>query len=115
MLLSLAAGTALAAVLVVATGWADVARAVALVGWALAAVVAVRLIEQALAALAWACLLGPSEVRRPGLYVGVRLVRESINALLPVLQVGGDLAGARLLVTRGGVPAGPATASVLVD
>ncbi len=114
MLLCLAGGLALTIVLVVATGWADILAAVRSVGWWLLAITGVRLVELALAGIAWGCLLGNDVLRRPWLYVGVRLVRESINALLPVLQVGGDLVGGRLLTFRG-VPAGPAAASVLVD
>ena len=97
MLLCLAAGLALTIVLVVATGWADILAAVRSVGWWLLAITGVRLVELALAGIAWGCLLGNDVLRRPWLYVGVRLVRESINALLPVLQVGGDLVGGRLL------------------
>jgi putative membrane protein len=44
----------------------------------------------------------------------VRFIREAINALLPVAQVGGEIAGVRLM-TLFGVPGGLAGASVLVD
>ena len=44
----------------------------------------------------------------------LRWIRESINSLLPVAQVGGEVAGARLL-TFYGVPGSVAGASVLVD
>jgi putative membrane protein len=46
--------------------------------------------------------------------VGLRFVREGINTLLPMAQVGGDLIGARLLTFRG--IAGPlAAANIIVD
>src|SRR5262249_31525578 len=44
----------------------------------------------------------------------VRFIREATNALLPLMQVGGDLIGARLIMFRG--IAGPlAAASIVVD
>ncbi|MFX6269937.1 lysylphosphatidylglycerol synthase domain-containing protein, partial [Acinetobacter baumannii] len=46
--------------------------------------------------------------------ISLRFVREGINTLLPVAQVGGDLIGARLL-TRRGTPGGMAGASMFVD
>jgi putative membrane protein len=44
----------------------------------------------------------------------VRFIREAINALLPVAQVGGEVAGARLM-TLLGIAGGLAGATVLVD
>jgi putative membrane protein len=44
----------------------------------------------------------------------LRFVREAVNVLLPVAQVGGDLIGARLLTLRG-VAGALAAASVIVD
>ncbi len=44
----------------------------------------------------------------------VRFIREAINTLLPVAQVGGEIAGARIM-TFFGVSAGVAGATVLVD
>ena len=48
------------------------------------------------------------------IFMLLRWLRESINCLLPVAQVGGDLIGARLL-TFWGPPGGQAGASVIVD
>ena len=53
-------------------------------------------------ALGWGALLDPP--RRPGvrrLFI-LRWIRESVNSLLPVAQVGGDVVRARLLVRGGG-------------
>jgi putative membrane protein len=44
----------------------------------------------------------------------IRWIRESINSLLPVAGVGGDIAGARL-ANKGGVPGPQAAASMVVD
>jgi hypothetical protein len=46
--------------------------------------------------------------------IWTRWIRESINALLPVAGVGGDVAGARLVNQRGGTGA-QAAASMVVD
>ena len=46
--------------------------------------------------------------------VRVRFIREAINMLLPVAQVGGEIAGARV-VTFSGIPAALPGATVLVD
>src|SRR4030095_12767702 len=44
----------------------------------------------------------------------VRFIREAANALLPLMQVGGDLIGARLIMF-GGVAGPLAAASIIVD
>jgi putative membrane protein len=46
--------------------------------------------------------------------INVRFIREAINTLLPVAQIGGEIAGARLM-TFHGIPGGLAGATVLVD
>ena len=53
---------------------------------------------------------------RPGFLdvLWIRWIRESINSLLPVAGVGGDVAGARLAHQRG-VPGAQAAASMVVD
>ncbi len=114
LLLAAAAGLGLAAVLVASQGFGQVLAAVVSVGWASLAVVALRVVQVAGAGWAWAALM-PAEVRVPSsVYVMLRWVRESINTLLPVAQVGGDIIGARLLSFRG-VEGGLAGASILVD
>lgn len=68
----------------------------------------------AMANLSWRELL-PRE-NRPGTLalLWIRWVRESINTLLPVAQLGGDLVCARLVYLRG-VPAASAIGSMVVD
>jgi putative membrane protein len=106
-------GLALAMVLIAFQGFADVGSTLLGIGWGLGLVVATRLVEMAGAGLAWRALLRPTPVP-PKTFVFLRAIRESINALLPVAQVGGDLIGARLLTFYG--PSGAAAgASVIVD
>ena len=107
-------GLGLAIYLIVAAGAADVAKAVLLVGWGLIPVTLFHLIPMSLSALSWRDLLPRSG--GPGIagVILIRWLRESINGLLPVAGVGGDLVGARLTHLRG-VPGAVAAASTVVD
>ena len=95
-------------------GFGAILAGIAAVGWALALIVAIRLVALAIAGMAWAAALGQA-VRAPlaGL-IGLRIIREAINCLLPAAQIGGDLIGGRLLAQRGVAP-GLAMAGILVD
>jgi putative membrane protein len=95
-------------------GLSDVAEAVVLVGWGIALVITARIVVTVLLAYAW-WLVVPGG-RRPSLHdcVKIRLVRDAINALLPSAQIGGDIVGARLLVSRG-VGAALSAASLVTD
>ncbi|WP_237476786.1 flippase-like domain-containing protein [Lichenibacterium dinghuense] len=109
-----AVGVAAAVALVAFYGWQPILEAVRAVGWGVLPVSLVRAGEAAGAAVCWWLLLDRqnSETLRATLLL--RWVRESVNALLPVAQVGGEVVGARLL-TFWGVPKSLAAASVLVD
>jgi putative membrane protein len=108
------AGLLLAVGLVATQGFAAVGDAFASIGWGVAVIVALRLVQVVGAGASWWALL-PASTRVPArVYVLLRWVRESINTLLPVAQVGGDLVGARLLSFYG-VEGGLAGASILVD
>ena len=84
------------------------------IGWGLVAVVLVRACTLVVAGLGWARLVQPFVTLKSSVFGLLRWIRESINVLLPVAQVGGDLMGGRLL-TFWGVSAGVAVASILVD
>jgi putative membrane protein len=105
------------AALVVLTIWSGldaVGHAIASVGWGILLVVIVRVVTVSAAGVGrW--LLFPSKVRPQfGACLLLRFVREAVNVLLPVAQVGGDVVGARLL-TGYAVPGALAAASVIVD
>jgi putative membrane protein len=106
-------GLSIFAALTFYEGAGDVAQAFASVGFGALGIAAIRLTQTFLSAFAWRALL-PRPRPRPWLLCKLRWVRESINNLLPVAQIGGDLLGARLLSNRG-VPGGRASASVIVD
>jgi putative membrane protein len=100
--------------LFLSSGLEDVAAAVVSAGWGALIVVVARGFAVAWAGLGWFVIF--PRAARPTLWdcMTLRFVREGINTLLPVAQVGGDFVGARLLTKRG-VPGGVAGASMFVD
>jgi len=113
LLVAAALGLLLAIGFIGHEGFAAVAEAFTAVGWGLAAVVLLRAVQIAGAGLGWWCVFPDA---RPPLTtcINVRFIREAINTLLPVAQIGGEIAGARLM-TLHGIPGGLAGATVLVD
>lgn len=102
------------AALVVLLGAADVLEAFARVGWGIAAVSVWRVIPILAATRGWRALfLRSSRPRLSSLFL-YRWVSESVNNLLPVAQVGGDMVRARLATLRG-VPAASSAATVVGD
>src|SRR5262249_39845737 len=101
------------AALVALTVWCGleaVGHAIVSIGWGILLVVLVRSVTVAVAGAGW-WLLFPAKVRpQPGPCLFLRFIREAINVLLPVAQVGGDVIGARLLTTYA-VPGALAAAS----
>ena len=75
---------------------------------------AYRTIPSLLNALSWQALIPPLGRPRLGTLLRLRWIGESMNALLPVAQIGGDLARARLL-TQNGVSGPNAAASMVAD
>ncbi len=100
--------------LIADSGAGEVARAMLVVGWGLLPITLFHLVPLFFSALSWRELLPLSS--RPDVIsvTWIRWIRESINALLPVAGVGGDVAGARLAHLRG-VPGAQAAASMVVD
>jgi len=107
-------GVALLALLLATHGVGAVREIVLRVGWQAILVVAAHLPVTLLATIGWQVLLPPD--RRPPLtfLFRVRLIKEAVNALLPVAQVGGDVVRAKLSV-RNGLTLAEATASCVVD
>jgi putative membrane protein len=100
--------------LIVDSGAAQVGRAMLVVGWWLIPITLFHLVPLVFSALSWRELL-PAGSRRYGLAViPIRWIRESINSLLPVASIGGDLASVRLAHLQG-LPTAEAAASMVVD
>jgi putative membrane protein len=100
--------------------WGDIWQAVSLIGWGMLGLILWRFVSLLVAGSAWRLLF--AKPGRPGLFITVvaRWVSESVNGLLPVAQVGGEFARARLVfhaLKREGKPASGmgAAANVIVD
>lgn len=111
------AGLALVVALVAAEGWTGIVAAFERAGWALLLVVPARVVTQVFDVRAWRVLLAPFDPGRaagPLFLLWVALVREAVNRLLPVANIGGEVAGVRLAGLRIPDTAGVA-ASVVVE
>jgi putative membrane protein len=107
-------GVALCVALVVRQGVGSVAAAVAGVGSGILAILLLHLAQVTADGMGWRAVLA-GEPRPPaGLFVWGRWIAESVNDLLPVMGVGGNVVRARALAGAG-VPGPTAGASVLVD
>jgi putative membrane protein len=107
-------GLLLAVYLIIASDAADVAHAMLVIGWWLLPITLFHLVPLTLSALSWRELLpAPSRPHVTTIF-WIRWIRESINSLLPVASIGGDIAGVRLAHLRG-VPGVQAAASMVVD
>jgi putative membrane protein len=115
------AGIAACIALAMWSGLDDIGQAVASAGWwGMAGVALTRAATVGIAGTGW-WLLFPAATpsgQRPALRfriaVLLRYVREGVNSLLPLTQVGGDIISARLL-TYWGVPGALGAASLIVD
>jgi putative membrane protein len=95
-------------------------QAASLIGWGLVGLVLWRFLSLLVAGAAWRLLFPPDRRPAPPIAFLARWVSESVNGLLPVAQVGGELARARLVfqaLRRQGKPASgmDAAATVIVD
>jgi putative membrane protein len=86
---------------------------VLLADWAIPAAILLHLLQLFLSAIAWRISVGWP---KPSLsiYFRLRWIRESVNSLLPVAQMGGNLVGIRMLVLRA-VPGAIAGAGTTLD
>ena len=109
-----AAGVAAALLLIWYFDHGQVAAAVVACGWGLAWVTLFRVFPLAIDALAWGRLF-TDQVRPTFLQLfWIRWIGESVNSLLPVAQVGGDVIRARM-AARFGMLRSTAAATVMVD
>ncbi|MFQ5618046.1 MAG: lysylphosphatidylglycerol synthase domain-containing protein [Rhodospirillales bacterium] len=108
------AGLALIVVLIAYQGFAELGRVLFSAGWGIAAVTVFHLVPMAASAIAWRAAAGSAWQGGVAVFMWARLVREAVNGLLPVAQIGGDVVGARVLSFHG-ARARIAGASVIVD
>ena len=82
-------------------------------GWAVPLTTALLFLQLWLSAIAWRLAVG-SDRPRLGRWFRIRWIREAVNSMLPVAQLGGNIVGIRLLVHRG-VPGPQAGAGTTLD
>lgn len=107
-------GFVLAVALFAHDGFEPIGKLLLAAGWGLLFAALFHAVPMLINARAWQVLLLPSA--RAGLMTMTEAVwvRESVNGLLPVARIGGEVAGYRVL-TRHGMAAAPAAASLVVD
>lgn len=113
-ILSTLIGLAVVAALVMANGGAEIQAGIMEAGWGILAVIAMHVPQMVFSGLAWRTLVVSDATPSRPAFLGLRLIREAVNALLPVAQIGGEFVGARLLALRG-VSLSLGGASVTVD
>ncbi len=107
-------GLAVATLLIVHFGAAEIADALADVGWrGLALICAIQLALVVLLGFAWRSIV-PKAACGLWSFAWGRLVRDSAAEVLPLSQLGGYVFGARAMVLRG-LPGAQAAASTIVD
>lgn len=108
--LVMAIGVAAVASLIVWFGAHEIGRHVLDAAWVLPPLLLLHAFQLHISAIAWRAVMG---IRHPGqrIFLLIRWVRESVNAILPVAQLGGNIVGVRLLMHRGvtGAQAGAGT------
>jgi putative membrane protein len=118
MKISIALGLSVGLALILALGgyygFAEIASGIGAAGWGVLAVIAFHPLQMLFSALAWQVLLEQAVAPRLPAFIALRWIKEAVNNLLPVAQIGGEVVGARLL-RNSGVPLAAAGASVVVD
>jgi putative membrane protein len=110
--IALTLGLAVMVVLVIREGAQSIAGLLKQAGWLLLLLVPLHIVPLLLDVMGWRVLIF-ERIRIRSLFL-IAAIREAINRLLPVANVGGELVGIRLLV-RQGVSGTTATTSVIVE
>ena len=108
------AGLGGATALILYNGAGPVMAIFASAGWGLLWVALFHVVPMLANARAWQVLIPGAARPGFGFFVWMVWVREAVNSMLPVARVGGEVAGAWLLVGRG-VRKRPAVATLVVD
>jgi len=111
-----AVGLGLSAWLLASYGVGRILHLLGHAGWfGILALIVFHIVQMAFSALGWRVIAGPT-VPQPSLraYIVMRWVREGVNNLLPVAQVGGSFVASRLLQRRG-LKLAPAIAGTVAD
>lgn len=115
VLIGFVLGIALLVAVFARQDFAGILAATRMVGAGLALIVGWRLVSLALIALGWRQLF---DARDRPLVIRAMLARwicEAVNTLLPVAQVGGEIARGRIITRWAALPASIAVATIIVD
>ncbi|NET10539.1 MAG: TIGR00374 family protein, partial [Symploca sp. SIO2B6] len=112
--LGLLVGLALLTLLVTWQGWTRITEVLQVIGWRVVWLPTYFLVPLGCALLSWWYLFPPNPRPRLTLSAYCTWINFAVNWLLPVAQVGGELARIRLLIKRK-FPPGEAIASVVGD
>jgi putative membrane protein len=105
-------GLAAMVALIIREGAQSIGRLLGHAGWLLLLLVPLHVVPQLLDVMGWRVLiLGRSRI--PALFL-IASIREAINRLLPVANIGGELVGIQLLA-RQGISGAAAASSVIVE
>jgi putative membrane protein len=110
--IALVVGLVVVVVLVAREGAQSIASLLNRAGWVLLLLVPLHVPPLLLDVMGWRVLI-PGRIRVPALFV-IASIREAINRLLPVANIGGELVGVHLL-TRQGISGTTAATSVIVE
>ena len=110
--LSLFLGLGVMIALIVSEGAATIGGLLSQAGWVLLLLIPLQSLPLLLYAVSWRALI-VGRARLPVLFM-IACVRQAINRLLPVANVGGEIAGIRILV-RQGMDGATAAASIIVE
>ena len=105
----------LACALIASQGVGEVMKAVSRIGWGIIPVLLIHLAQVVFSGLGWYSFFSNSSYT--GTMSGViflRWVREAINSMLPMTQVGGEVISNRVLILRG-MKGGEAGATIVLD
>jgi putative membrane protein len=110
------AGVALAAWLLSSYGIVQILEVLVRIGWlGMLVVIVFHLSQMLCSALGWQVIAGPQDVvPHTRTWLLLRWIREAVNNLLPLAQIGGEFVAARLLRTRG-VPLASAIGGTIAD
>jgi len=115
VLIGLGLGCALVVAVFARQDFAGILAAIRTVGAGFALIVGWRLVSIALIALGWRRLFAPSERPSAAGAVLARWICEAVNNLLPVAQIGGEIARGRIIMRWAALPASVAIAAIMVD
>jgi uncharacterized membrane protein YbhN (UPF0104 family) len=112
-LIALGIGTLVVTGLIGWFGASAIGREVLQAAWVIPPIIALHAGQLWLSAIAWRAVIGEDRPKT-GRYLRIRWIREAVNSMLPVAQLGGNLVAIRLLMQRG--ISGPlASAGTIID